>query len=198
MRNGRTPDAGEVIFGPLAWLTLLYEIRLRKFASGWWQHSGIVITPAGRVSVDQDGTVLTFTAEEWEVFCGGVRDGEFDGAGSSHPMSLPLPPAEPDHCDCEQAGKWGAGAGMPAGHFWHWRDAGHRNGYLAHLPAGARYEVRRIYGPQQGSHGVYDTVTHTWVHLDGQRDMSEAAAVELQRFSEAGGPVPRLTRTEHD
>ncbi len=31
-----------------------------------------------RDSHDRDGPVLWFTPQEWEAFCGGVRDGEFD------------------------------------------------------------------------------------------------------------------------
>lgn len=42
-----------------------------------------------------------------------------------------------------------------------------------------RYQVRRIYGQQRGTHGVYDTETHTWCHPGGHADMSQAAAAEL-------------------
>lgn len=64
-------------------------------------------------------------------------------------------------------------------------------------PSSARYEVRRVYGPQQGTHGVYDTVTHTWVHLRGLGHMTEAEAVELQHQQEFGEPVP-VDRTRDD
>lgn len=37
--------------------------------------------------------------------------------------------------DCPESGKWGAGAGMPPGHHWHWRNTAHTSGYLAHDPA---------------------------------------------------------------
>lgn len=37
--------------------------------------------PTGQVSVRaQDGTTLTFTADEWDAFTAGVRDGEFAAA----------------------------------------------------------------------------------------------------------------------
>jgi hypothetical protein len=36
---------------------------------------------AVRDSKDPSGPALTFTAEEWDAFLGGARDGEFDRAG---------------------------------------------------------------------------------------------------------------------
>jgi hypothetical protein len=43
-------------------------------------------------------------------------------------------PGGPDHaaCGCGEAGRWGATGIMPGGHHWHWRNAAHTSGYLAH------------------------------------------------------------------
>jgi hypothetical protein len=35
-----------------------------------------------RDSKNRDGAILEFTPAEWTAFTGGVRDGEFDGAGN--------------------------------------------------------------------------------------------------------------------
>lgn len=36
-----------------------------------------------RNSRDREGAVLRFTADEWQAFIGGVRNGEFDGFGGA-------------------------------------------------------------------------------------------------------------------
>jgi hypothetical protein len=65
------------------------EVAYRK--SSFCGHPGCVEVGAGddghvhmRDSKDPDGTVLTFTREEWELFLAGAKAGEFD---------LPLPRA---------------------------------------------------------------------------------------------------------
>ena len=54
---------------------------------------------------------------------------------------------EHEHCcaSCPQSGKWGATGIMPPGHHWHWRNAEHTSGYLAHghLPASRGSSRRR-------------------------------------------------------
>jgi hypothetical protein len=60
----------------------------------------------------------------------------------------------------------------------------------------SRYEARRIYGPQSGTDGVYDTQTHTWLHPNGKADMTRAEAERLaaERNGGADGAEGEGTR----
>ena len=52
-----------------------------SYANGNWVE--VTSLPGGTIGVrnsrDCAGPVLRFTSEEWRVFLGGVRNGEFDG-----------------------------------------------------------------------------------------------------------------------
>ncbi len=67
--------------------------------------------PGGEVGVrhskDPHGPVLCFTADEWQAFLGGVRNGEFDSFGKVR--RLPVQAAAAGPCQ-DQTGR-----GMPPG-----------------------------------------------------------------------------------
>jgi hypothetical protein len=54
----------------------------------------------------------------------------------------------------------------------------------------ARYEARRIHGAQHGTHGVYDTVTHSYVHVLGKSGMAQGYAEGMAAELNGRHPAP--------